>query len=75
MNTYQQNYLKKVVAELKNVNAILIRGSGDTRFELQNTSEKSKLFNGIWVENMASKKPTQLELEIETENHFNLHLT
>jgi hypothetical protein len=75
MNNYQQNYLKKVVAELKNVNALLIVGSGDTRFELQNAIEKSKLFNGIWIENRASKKLTQRELEIETENHFNLHLS
>ena len=73
-NNYHQNYLKKVVSVLKGVNALLILGSGDTRYDLQNAIEKNKVFNGIWVENKASKKLTQRELEVETENHFNLHL-
>jgi hypothetical protein len=53
----------------------LILGSGETRFELQNTIEKSKVLQGIWIENKASKKLTKRELEVETENHFNFHLS
>lgn len=74
-NNHHQTYLKKVLNVLKGVNALLILGSGETRFELQNALEKNKMFNGIWVENKACKKITQRELEIETENHFNLHLS
>ena len=74
-NNYHQTYLKKVVSVLKGVNSLLILGSGDTRYDLQNAIEKNKVFNGIWVENKASKKLTQRELEVETENHFNLHLS
>ena len=74
-NNRHQVYLKKVLSALKGVNALLILGSGETRFELQNALEKNKMFNGIWVENKASKKINQRELEIETENHFNLHLS
>ena len=46
-----------------------------TNLNLQNAIEKNKVFNGIWVENKASKKLSQRELEVETENHFNLHLS
>ena len=74
-NNRHQVYLKKVLSALKGVNALLILGSGETRFELQNALEKNKMFNGIWVENKACKKINQRELEIETENHFNLHLS
>lgn len=72
---YQQVFLKKVVSCLTELNALLILGSGDTRFELQNTIEKSKQFHGVWIENKACRKLTQRELELETEKHFNFHLS
>lgn len=71
-NNHHINYLKKVADELFNVNALLILGSGDTRFELQNVISKGRHQNGIWIENKAMKKITPRELEIETEKHFNL---
>ena len=74
-NNHHHQYLQKVVSELKDANALLILGSGDTRYELQNLVEKSKILNGIWIENRAAKKLTQRELEVETENHYNLHLS
>lgn len=74
-NNYHQKFLKKVISNLSGVNALLILGSGDTRFELQNAIEKSKLLQGVWIENKACKKLTERELEIETEAHFNFHLS
>jgi len=74
-NNYNQVFLKKVVSALTNLNALLILGSGDARFELQNAIEKNKLFKDIWIENKACKKLTQRELEVETEKHFNFHLS
>lgn len=74
-NHYHQKFIKEVVSSLNGVNALLIIGSGDTRFELQNAIEKNKMLNGIWIENKPSKKLTKRELEIETENHFNVHLS
>jgi hypothetical protein len=74
-NNYHQKFLKKVITNLSGVNALLIFGSGDTRFELQNAIEKSKTLQGIWIENKAWKKLTERELELETEAHFNFHLS
>jgi hypothetical protein len=74
-NNYNQVFLKKVVSAITNLNALLILGSGDARFELQNAIEKNKLFKDIWIENKPCKKITQRELELETEKHFNFHLS
>lgn len=71
-NNHHVNYLKKVADELFNVNALLILGSGDTRFELQNVISKGRHHNGIWIENKAMKKISPRQLEIETEKHFNM---
>lgn len=74
-NNQLHNYVKKVVSELQNANAILILGSGETRFELQHAIQKSKQLNGVWIENKACKKITRRELELEMEQHYNLHLS
>ncbi len=71
-NNHHINYLKKVADELINVNALLILGSGDTRYELQNIISKGRHHNGIWIENKSMKKITPRELELETEKHFNM---
>ncbi len=74
-NNQVHQFVKKVTAELKNANAILILGSGDTRFELQHAIQKSKQLQGNWIENKSSKKITRRELELEMEQHYNLHLS
>jgi hypothetical protein len=66
--------MKAIVSQLEHANAILILGSGDARFELQNTIHKSKSLNGVWIENKPSVKLSRRELEIETEKHYNLYL-
>ena len=73
-NNSIQNYIKEVVSNLDKANAILILGSGETRFDLQNAIHKSKTMNGVWVENRASSKISIRALETEMEKHFNLHL-
>ena len=73
-NKYITEYVTKVANEIKEANAILILGSGETRFELQNLLNKRKNNNGAWIENRAAQKLTKRELEIEMEKHFNLHL-
>jgi hypothetical protein len=60
---------------LENANAILILGSADTRFELQNAIEKNKQMNSVWIENRAEAKLDRRGLELEMEKHFNLHLS
>jgi len=72
VNNSVHKFTKKIVGELKDSNAILIMGSGDTRYELQNEINKSKLHHGVWVENRACKKLSQRELELQAEKHFNL---
>lgn len=72
VNNSVHKFTKKIVGELKDSNAILIMGSGDTRFELQNEINKSKLLNGVWVENKACKKLSQRELELEAKKHFSI---
>lgn len=71
-NNHLQKFIKSVVAHLEHANAILIMGSGDARFELQNAINKSKTLNGVWVENKPSAKLSRRELELETEKHYNL---
>jgi hypothetical protein len=73
-NNYITEYVTKVANEIKEANAILILGSGETRYELQNLLNKRKNNNGAWIENRAAKKLTKRELELEMEKHFNLHL-
>jgi hypothetical protein len=70
-----QQFVKKVVSALENANAILILGSADTRFELQNAIEKNKQMNSVWIENRAEAKLDRRGLELEMEKHFNLHLS
>lgn len=73
-NNYITEYVMKVANEIKEANAILILGSGETRFELENLLKKRKNTQGVWIENKASKKINKRGLEIEMEKHFNLHL-
>lgn len=72
-NNSVHHFIKEVVSNLDHANAILILGSGDTRFELQNAIDKSKSMNGVWVENRASPKLPIRSIETEMEKHFNLH--
>jgi len=73
-NNYITEYVTKVANEIKEANAILILGSGETRFELQNLLNKRKNNHSAWIENRASKKLNKRGLELEMEKHFNLHL-
>jgi hypothetical protein len=73
-NNHLNKFMKAIVSQLEHANAILILGSGDARFELQNTIHKSKSLNGVWIENKPSVKLSRRELEIETEKHYNLSL-
>ncbi len=73
-NNHVQQFLKNVVAEIQHAKEILILGSGDTRYELQNVIEKNKLLQGIPLKNRAFRKITKRELELEMEKEFSLHL-
>jgi hypothetical protein len=73
-NNHLNKFIKAIVSELEHANAILILGSGEARFELQNAIHKSKTLNGVWIENRASSKLSRRELEMETEKHYNLSL-
>ena len=73
-NNYITEYVMKVANEIKDANAILILGSGETRFELHNLLNKRKNNHGVWIENRASKKIDKRGLALEMEKHFNLHL-
>jgi hypothetical protein len=73
-NNYISNYVMKVANEIKEANAILILGAGETRFELENLLNKRKNNHALWIENKASKKINKRGLELEMEKHFNLHL-
>jgi hypothetical protein len=73
-NNHLNKFIKAIVSELDHANAILILGSGDARFELQNAIHKSKTLNGVWIENRPSAKLSKRELEMETEKHYNLSL-
>jgi len=73
-NNHVQEFLKKVVALLQHAKEILILGSGDTRYDLQNAIEKSKLLQGTPLKNRAFKKITKRELELEMEKEFSLHM-
>lgn len=73
-NNYISEYVTKVASEIKEANAVLILGSGETRFELENLLNKRKNTHGMWIENRAAKKLNKRELELEMEKHFNLHL-
>lgn len=70
-----KKFINKVVDNLQQANAVLILGSADTRFELQNAIEKNKLMNGAWIENRAETKLDRRGLELEMEKHFNLHFS
>ena len=73
-NNHVQQFLKKVISEIQHAKEILILGSGDTRYELQNAMGKTKLLQDVPVKNRAFKKITKRELELEMEKEFNLHL-
>ena len=72
-NNTLHHFIKEVVSNLDHANAILILGSGDTRFELQNAINKSKTMNGVWIENKAYPKVPIRTIETEMEKHFNFH--
>ena len=74
-NNYMKKFVTKVVDSLKNANALLILGSADTRFELQNAIEKSKTMHDTWIENRPEVKLDRRGLELEMEKHFNLHFS
>ena len=73
-NNQVQQFLKKVIDQLQHAKEILILGSGDTRYELQNAIEKCKMLQGVPVKNRAFRKITKRELELEMEKEFSLHL-
>jgi hypothetical protein len=73
-NNHVQQFLKKVLTEIQHAKEILILGSGDTRYELQNAIEKSKLHQGVPLKNRAFRKITRRELELEMEKEFSLHM-
>ncbi len=73
-NNHVQQFLKKVLDELQHAKEILILGSGDTRYELQNIIEKSKTLQDVPLKNRAFRKITKRELELEMEKEFSLHL-
>lgn len=72
-NNAIHHFIKEVISNLDHANAILILGSGNTRYELQNAINKSKTMNGVWIENKASAKMPIKAIETEMEKHFNLH--
>jgi hypothetical protein len=72
-NNQVQQFLKKVIDQLQHAKEILILGSGDTRYELQNAIEKCKMLQGVPVKNRAFRKITKRELELEMEKEFSLH--
>jgi hypothetical protein len=74
-NNYMKKFVTKVVDSLQNANAVLILGSADTRFELQNAIEKSKTMHDTWIENRPEEKLDRRGLELEMEKHFNLHFS
>jgi hypothetical protein len=74
-NNYMKKFVTKVVDSLQNANAVLILGSADTRFELQNAIEKCKTLQDIWIENRPEVKLDRRGLELEMEKHFNLHFS
>ena len=74
-NNYLKKFVTKVVDSLQNANAVLILGSADTRFELQNAIDKSKTMHDTWIENRPEEKLDRRGLELEIEKHFNLHFS
>jgi len=72
-NNHVQQFLKKVVDQIQQAKEILILGSGDTRYELQNLIEKSKPLQDVPMKNRAFRKITKRELELEMEKEFSLH--
>ncbi len=73
-NNHITEYVMKVANEIKDANAVLILGSGETRFELENHLLKRKDNHSTWIENKPCKKLNKRGLELEMEKHFNLHL-
>lgn len=73
-NNHVQQFLKKVVDQIQQAKEILILGSGDTRYELQNIIEKSKTLQDVPLKNRAFRKITKRELELEMEKEFSLHM-
>ncbi|MBP7931412.1 MAG: hypothetical protein KAZ11_02115 [Chitinophagaceae bacterium] len=73
-NNHITEYVMKVADEIKEVNAVLIMGSGETRHELENLLLKRKDNQNAWIENKPYKKLNKRGLELEMEKHFNLHL-
>jgi hypothetical protein len=74
-NNYMKKFVTKVVDCLQNANAVLILGSADTRFELQNAIDKRKTMHDTWIENKPEEKLDRRGLELEIEKHFNLHFS
>lgn len=74
-NNYMKKFVTKVVDSLQNANAVLILGSADTRFELQNAIDKSKTMHDTWIENRPEEKLDRRGLELEIEKHFKLHFS
>ena len=72
-NNHVQQFLKKVVDQIQQPKEILILGSGDTRYELQNLIEKSKSLKDVPLKNRAFRKITKRELELEMEKEFSLN--
>lgn len=72
-NNQVQQFLKKLMAEFQYAKEILILGSGDTRYELQNAIEKNKILQGVKINKRAFRKVTKRELELEMEKEFGLH--
>ena len=73
-NNHVQQFLKKVIDQIHQAKEILILGSGDTRYELQNIIEKSKTLQEVPLKNRALRKINKRELELEMEKEFSLHL-
>ena len=73
-NNHVQQFLKKVVDQIQKAKEILILGSSDTRYELQNIIEKNKSLQDVPLKNRAFRKITKRELEQEMEKEFSLHL-
>lgn len=72
-NNQVQQFLKKLMAEFQYAKEMLILGSGDTRYELQNAIEKNKILQGVKINKRAFRKVTKRELELEMEKEFGLH--
>jgi len=71
-NNRISRFIQSIVNEFSEANAILILGSGETRFELLEALQKSKQYHPTWIENKAAKQLDKRALELEMQHHFNL---